>query len=62
MGQIERAEILLRATLELLTIIDDNSNELAHTVFYDGATCDGACLLDDIKVWLDDQDLNREQI
>lgn len=48
---------LLKATLELLEKIDDSNygDALAETVIYDGAECDGSCLKDDIKEYLEDQ-------
>ncbi len=45
----ERAVELLKAAKNLL-----QENEMAeeYTVFYDGAQCDGACLLEDIENYL----------
>lgn len=51
----DRKEILLRACLELLQKQEDSNyvlDLLEETVFYDGADCDGSCLIEDIKTEL----------
>lgn len=51
-----RAETLLKACLDLLRKQDGSYyvlNLLRETVVYDGAECDGYCLMDDIKSCLE---------
>ena len=51
-----RAEILLKATLDILTKCDNSSyvlDVLSETSFYDGTDCDGYCLMEDIKNYLE---------
>lgn len=51
----DRKEVLLRACLELLQKQEDSHyvlDLLEETVFYDGADCDGSCLIEDIKAEL----------
>lgn len=53
---IDRAETLLRATHELLNKQTETIyvlNMLTETVFYDGAECDGSCLMEDIEAWFE---------
>lgn len=48
---------LLRAARDLITKQKNSHFVLdltAETVFYDGADCDGSCLLDDINAFLDE--------
>ena len=52
----DRAKVLLKACLELLKKQDNSVyvlNLLATTVFYDGADCDGCCLMEDIENYLE---------
>lgn len=52
----DRAITLLRATLELLRKCDNSPyvlDVLGETAFYDEAECDGYCLMDDIRNYLD---------
>lgn len=52
----ERLEVLLRAAYELLRRQEESSyvlNLLSETVYYDGAECDGNCLMEDIAAELD---------
>jgi hypothetical protein len=51
---LRRAIELLDATKQFLEKQDFYA--LATTVFYDEADCDGLCLLEDIKYWLDEYD------
>jgi len=54
---LNRAKTLLKATGKLLKKQEDSYyvlNILKETVYYDGAECDGLCLLDDIRYWLDE--------
>jgi hypothetical protein len=54
----DRAVTLLQATLELLQKCDNSHyvlNVLAETVRYDDAECDGSCLMDDIKEYLEER-------
>lgn len=47
----DRKEVLLRAAYDLLQLQNDAGrvlNLLEETVNYDGAECDGACLMEDI--------------
>ena len=53
---INRAETLLRATYELLNKQNETIyvlDMLEETVFYDGAECDGSCLMEDIEAWFE---------
>lgn len=52
----DRAITLLRATLELLRKCDNSPyviDVLGETTFYDEADCDGYCLMEDIRNYLD---------
>ena len=54
---LDRAKTLLKAAGTLLKKQEDSYyvlNLLAETIYYDGAECDGACLLDDIRYWFDE--------
>ena len=54
---LDRARTLLKAAGALLKKQEDSYyvlNLLAETIYYDGAECDGACLLDDIRYWFDE--------
>lgn len=56
----DRKEILLRATYELLKQQRESSevlDSMAQIVHYDGADCDGHCLLEDIADELGIDDL-----
>lgn len=51
----KRANVLLKATLDLLRKQKDSQyvlNLLENTAFYDNAECDGYCLFDDIENFL----------
>lgn len=57
---MDRAETLLRAAWTLLKRQDDCpyiTNILAEKVYYDEAECDGSCLMEDIEIWFDENDL-----
>lgn len=57
LNALDRAKTLLKATGNLLKKQEDSYyvlNLLAETVYYDEAECDGSCLLDDIRYWLDE--------
>jgi hypothetical protein len=50
--QVERAEILLKATLDILTKCDNSRNVLnvmSTTAVWDEAECDGYCLKEEIE-------------
>ena len=52
---LKRADTLLKATYKLLNKQHKNYyvlNLLAETVYYDGAECDGNCLMEDIDAWM----------
>ena len=54
---LDRARTLLKAAGALLKKQEDSYyvlNLLAETIYYDGAECDGFCLLDDIRYWFDE--------
>jgi len=54
---LDRAITLLRAAKELLEKQKDSYyvlNMLAETVVYDGAECDGSCLIEDIGYLLEE--------
>lgn len=56
MTEPERAITLLKVAKELLERQDRSScvlNILTETVHYDGADCDGYCLLEDINAFLE---------
>ena len=46
-----RAIVLLEAALCILSQSDYES--LNNTAFYDDANCDGVCLMNDIKIYLE---------
>ncbi len=53
----DRKTVLLRACLDMLRKIEANGYVLSPfetTVHYDGADCDGACLMEDIASELED--------
>lgn len=55
-----RKEELLKATYKLLKKCYEShyiSNVMAETVFYDNAECDGYCLMNDIAI-----ELNLEEV
>ena len=55
----DRKTILLRACKDMLEKIKDSPYVISPfetTVFYDGADCDGFCLLDDITTELNNDD------
>lgn len=55
----DRKTILLKACMELLKRQDESGcllNLIDEEVFYDNANCDGACLLEDIKLELGIED------
>ena len=52
----DRAIVLLQATLELLNKCDEGpfvKSVFEETAFYDGTDCDGYCLKEDIKNFLE---------
>lgn len=52
----DRAIVLLKATLEILTKCDKSpvvEDVMGVTAFYDGTDCDGYCLKDDIEHYLE---------
>lgn len=54
---LNRAKTLLKAAGKLLKKQEDSFyvlNLLGETIYYDGAECDGSCLLDDIRYWFDE--------
>lgn len=56
MNKEKRAIELLKAVKSLLELQEQEAcvlNLLEETVFYDEADCDGSCLLDDIRDFLD---------
>ena len=53
----QRAEILLRATYNILKKCENSFyvlNVLEVTDVWDGVECDGFCLMEDIKDWFDE--------
>ena len=53
----QRAEILLRATYNILRKCEDSPyvlDVLAVTDTWDGVECDGHCLMEDIEIWFDE--------
>lgn len=55
--QIERAIVLLEATKTILTKCEDSTyvlNVSMETAEYDGTECDGYCLNNDIKEFLEE--------
>lgn len=56
MTKEDRAVTLLRATLEILRKCESSPyilDVMGETAFYDEAECDGYCLMDDIRNYLD---------
>ena len=47
----DRAKVLLEAALKILN--QANHDSLSRTAFYDDAQCDGYCLMNDIKIYLE---------
>lgn len=61
---IERMVLLLGKCHELLSKQKGSYyvlNILAETVFYDGAECDGQCLMEDIEYLLEEFDMRGEE-
>lgn len=61
--ELKRAETLLKATYDLLNKQYGNIyvlNLLAETVYYDGAECDGICLMEDIDAWMDERGIDYD--
>lgn len=61
--QVERAKILLKAARNLLYKQKKAYfvlNLLEETVHYDGADCDGSCLIDDIDALLEEIDDEKD--
>lgn len=57
--QLDRATVLLKAALDILSQCENSPvvlEVLGVTTFYDGTECDGACLKDDIEAWLESQE------
>lgn len=55
--EVKRARILLGATKRLLDKQNDSAfvlDMLSQTVHYDGADCDGGCLLEDIECYFEE--------
>lgn len=55
----DRKTTLLKACLALFQKQNDSPyvlNLLSETVFYDEADCDGYCLMEDIKICLEEND------
>ena len=55
MSKADRKSILLRAAYDMLKKCDDSYyviSPMETTVFYDGADCDGSCLMGDIALLL----------
>ena len=53
----ERMKLLLEVTQRMLKELDNMhyvENALSHTLVYDGAECDGFCLMEDIGYLLDE--------
>lgn len=53
---LRRAIVLLKATYEILKQQEESPyvlNILEQTTVWDGVECDGYCLKDDIKDWLE---------
>lgn len=54
----DRKTVLLKACLDMLTKANDSGyvlDVMSTTVHYDEADCDGHCLMDDIKMELEEQ-------
>lgn len=52
----DRATVLLKAVMEILKKCDESSyvkDFFGETAFYDGTECDGYCLKEDIKHYLE---------
>jgi len=61
--ELKRADTLLKATYDLLNKQHGNYyvlNLLAETVYYDGAECDGNCLMEDIDAWMDERGIDHD--
>lgn len=57
LSDVDRRDILLKAVLDILEKQKDSTyvlNFFEQTAFYDDAKCDGYCLYEDIKSYLED--------
>lgn len=55
--ELQRARVLLKATLDLLKAAERNpyvEDVLSMLIYYDDADCDGYCLMEDIKNYFDE--------
>ena len=55
--ELKYAKVLLKATYDLLKKCDDSYyvlNVLEQLITYDGAECDGYCLMEDIKYFMEE--------
>ena len=61
--ELKRADTLLKATYDLLSKQNWNYyvlKLLAEPIYYDGAECDGNCLLEDIEAWMDERGMDHD--
>lgn len=61
--ELKRADTLLKATYDLLNKQLGNYcvlNLIAETVYYDGAECDGNCLMEDINAWMYERGIDHD--
>ena len=61
--QIQRAVELLKASGELLKQADEGiyvKDAMEITVMYDEAECDGNCLMEDIRLFFEEIENNKE--
>jgi hypothetical protein len=59
--QLERCKVLLKATYDILKKCDEGceiKDVFAQIAHWDGADCDGGCLMEDIKNYLELEDEN----
>ncbi len=50
--QLERAKVLIKATIDILTECEDSPivlDVMEQTAVWDGVECDGACLKDELE-------------
>lgn len=63
--ELTREHILLRAAYQLLRKQDESSyvlNICEQSTVYDGADCDGCCLMEDIGDILDENGVDKEEM
>lgn len=50
----KRKDYLFKIAIAYLETLEKNTDALKATIRYDGALCDGSCLLEDMKMEIDE--------